>query len=374
MPETKRCRLGFIGCGKLMTRQHIPNAHRSGVCTIHTLCDIDADRLRAAAEKYPAEKTTTDYRELLADGAVDAVVIAMDHRQHCRFTREALEAGKHVYVEKPLGETVADALAIEALARNVKRRVAVGLNRRFAPAYRDLQPHLAARSGSCLLYYRIADPYTGSADRLHVEGCHIFDLFRWILGCDPLEVSATRAAYHHDVVVTLKFEDGSVAVLFVSCQANHVLPKEHVEAMWDDKAVTIEDFVESRYFGVEPMPPVKRYRGHPFDFCPTDYVERFASEGLEALLDERRRADEAHRLKEAGGNPPEGLLKRPYHYIVEKGWPFALDAFASAVMEGREPETATAYDAAWASLLARAANESASSGQLVRLDSSELQV
>jgi len=210
MDTPKQCRLGFIGCGRLMSRQHIPNAHHSRKCTIQTLCDIDEGRLRVAAQTYPARRTCTDYRDVLADEDVDAVVIAMDHRLHCRFAAEALEAGKHVYVEKPLGETVAEAMAIDALSRRVGRHVAVGFNRRFAPAYRDLFPHLAARSGSCLMYYRLADPYGGDDDRLHVEACHIFDLFRWLLGQDPVSVSATRGGYAHDVAVTLTFQDGSV--------------------------------------------------------------------------------------------------------------------------------------------------------------------
>ena len=367
MTVSRLCNLGFIGCGRLMSRQHIQNAHYSKICRVHTLCDIDEARLETAAKRFPPEKTTTDYKDILADPDIDAVVIAMNYKLHCRFTLEALSAGKHVYVEKPLGETVADALEVAEKARNVGRYVAVGLNRRFAPAYRDLLPHIRARKESCLAYYRIADPYEGKGDRMHTEACHIFDCLRWLFDADPTEVFAAKGHYDHDAMITLKFSGGSVAAIFLGSQGTDLIPKEHLEATWDESGVTIEDFVEARFFGIPDLPAVKRYRGLAYDGCPGDYVERFETVGLEALLEERRKKHDADVLKAAGGSPDEGLLARPYNYIVNKGWREALDGFALAVLGEAEFENATALDAAWATRLANAANESAASGQVVRI-------
>lgn len=369
------CNLGFIGCGRLMTRQHIQNAHKSNVCTIRTLCDIDEDTLSATAERFPPEKTTADYTDILADPQIDAVVIAMNHRLHCRFTLEALSAGKHVYVEKPLGETVDDALEVARKAHDTGLHVAVGLNRRFAPAYRDLLPHIRARKESCLAYYRIADPFEGPGDRLHVEICHVFDALRWLLDSDPVEVWAAIGHYKYDSIVNLKFPDGSITTILASSQGNEMLPKEHIEAMWDDKAVTIEDFTEARYFFDDSdVPPVRRYRGLAYEGCPSDYVERFVTEGIEVLYEERRKKHVAELLAAGGGKADEGLLRRPFNYIVSKGWREALDGFALAVLAEGEFTNADARDAAWATLLADAANESAATGRPVPINAEKLRL
>ena len=376
MAAKRRCNLGFVGCGRLMNRQHIPNAAKSAVCRVHTLCDIDKARLNETAAKYPPLKTTTDYRELLTDGEIDALVIAMDPAGQATLTMAALEAGKPVYVEKPLGATLADAVAVERKSRETGVGVSVGFNRRFAPAYRDLKPLIASRTGSALLYYRIADPYEGEADRLHVEVCHVFDLLRWLFEANPVEVSAARGGYSHDAVITLRFPGGTLAVVLASSQGNEMLPKEHLEAMWEGRAVTVEDFTEARYFFDEgKAPALVRYRGLAYDGCgDAAYVERFETVGLEALCEERRRKHEAELASARGEEVPAEILRRPFNYIVNKGWKESLEAFSAAVVAGDESENATPLDAAWATLLADAANESAAHGAAVRIHEGLLKV
>ena len=376
MGAKRRCNLGFIGCGRLMNRQHIPNAAKSSVCRVHTLCDIDEERLAETAAKYPPLDTTTDYRELLTNTEIDAVVIAMDPAGQATLTLAALEAGKPVYVEKPLGATLAAAVAVERKSRETGVGVAVGFNRRFAPAYRDLKPLIASRGGSALFYYRIADPYEGEADRLHVEVCHVFDLLRWLFEANPVEVRATRGGYPHDVVVTLRFPGGTLAVVLASSQGNEMLPKEHMEAMWEGRAVTIEDFTEARYFfDKAEAPALVRYRGLAYDGCgDASYVERFETVGLDALYDQRRRKREAELAAARGEEAPAEILRRPFNYIVNKGWKESLEAFCSAVISGVRPENATPLDAAWATLLADAANESATHGAAVNIHEGLLKV
>jgi len=376
MKRSGICNLGFIGCGRLMNRQHIQNAAGSDLCRVHTLCDVDETRLRRTAEKYPPEKAVTDYRELLADGEIDAVVIATDPAGQAALTLEALGAGKPVYVEKPLGATLADAVAVERKSRETGLGVAVGFNRRFAPAYRDLKALFAAREGCALLYYRIADPYEGEADRLHVEVCHIFDLLRWLFEADPTEVWAARGGYRHDAVVNLRFPDGTLAAVMASSQGSEMLPKEHLEAAWKGCAVTIEDFTEARYFSDDPeTPPVVRYRGLAYEGCgDTSYVERFESVGIEALYEERRRKHEAEAAAARGEDAPAEILRRPFNYIVDKGWKESLEAFCSAVTSGEKGENATPLDAAWATLLADAANESAARGAVVEVHAGLLNI
>ena len=364
------CNLGFIGCGELMCTQHIQNAHKSPLLAVHTLCDIDEERLRLVAGRYPPRRVTTDYRALLADPEVELVVIAMDPALHVRFALEALEAGKHVYVEKPLGESPAEARRVARRARRAGRFVAVGFNRRFAPAYRELRPLLAGRERSALLYYRIADHERGrraGTRRLHVEVCHVFDVLCWLLGSEPVEVFCAGGGFPNDEVVVLRFQDGSVAAVLSSGRAEIDLPKEHLEAIWDFRAVVVEDFVEARFFHLPGRAPLERYRGVKYDGELGDHDERLGAEGLEALYEIRRRSSRAWELHDAGGEPDPADLGLHINYIVDKGWRAALEEAGRAAVEGRPPANATALDAARANAVAGAAARSARTGRAVRL-------
>ena len=367
----RKCNVGFIGCGRLMNWQHIQNAHKSDACAVHTLCDITPEALERTASKYPPQKRTADYRTLLADDEVDLVVIATNADFHARFAVEALRAGKHVYVEKPLGRTVEEGREVARAAKEAERHVAVGFNRRFAPAYLDVKAALEAREGPPMFYYRIADHEQGrrtGISRLLDEICHIFDILVWFAGAEPASVYAAEGFHHNDNLIALKFADGSTAAILSSGRATAELPKEHLEVVWDHHAVVVEDFVEARFFDVEGMPPLKRYRGRAYDGGPSEHVERFAEDGLEALVELRRRAREAEDAQQRGESAPEEIMRLPINYIEDKGWAVALDEMAAAAVEGRAPRNASAVDGLRATAVALAAMRSVETGKAAELD------
>jgi predicted dehydrogenase len=369
MPAKTTCNIGFIGCGALMNVQHIQNAHKSTVCTVHTLCDINPEAIAKTAAKFPPRKTTADYKELLADPEVDLVVIAMNPNMHAKLTIEALKAGKPVYVEKPLGESAEEGLEIARLARKKKLPVAVGFNRRFSPAYRDVKACLEGRRGPLLTYYRIADLERGKrADtlRLHVEDCHMFDILTWLVGKEPAAVFATEGA-HNENTVTVQFEDGSSALVLSSGRASPAAPKEHLELVWDRKEVWVEDFVEARFFGLPQMPALKRYRGRAYTGSGSDHVDAFAEKGLEYYLDLKKKIADAHDEAEAGRKGDPVYMPYPGNYLCDKGWSVALEEMARAVIEGRAPANAGPVDGVRASVISEAALKSIKSGKAVKV-------
>lgn len=92
--------------------------------TIHTLCDINAGVLAAAKAKHPGAKTTTDWRELVADPAIDAVVISTADHHHAPAAIAAMRMGKHVYCEKPLAHTVREARWMQDEYKKAKGKIA----------------------------------------------------------------------------------------------------------------------------------------------------------------------------------------------------------------------------------------------------------
>jgi predicted dehydrogenase len=134
-------RVGVIGCGGIAQMMHLPTlAERPDLFSIAGLADLDGAALAAVATRYHVERTTRDYRELLARDDVDAVLV-LASGSHRPFVTAAFAARKHVFVEKPLGFSLAETEELAALSRASGLAVQVGYHKRFDPAYqraRDL--------------------------------------------------------------------------------------------------------------------------------------------------------------------------------------------------------------------------------------------
>ncbi len=133
---TPPLRVGVIGTGAIAQMMHLPTlAERPDLFTIAGLADIDRATLDAVAARYHVERTTTDYRELVARDDVDAVLV-LASGTHRPFVTAALAAGKHVFVEKPLGFSLAETQQLAGVARASGLAVQIGYHKRFDPAYR----------------------------------------------------------------------------------------------------------------------------------------------------------------------------------------------------------------------------------------------
>ena len=141
MNPSRPLRVGVIGGGAIAQMMHLPTlAERPDLFTIAGLADIDRATLDAVAARYHIGFATTDYRELVARDEVDAVLV-LASGTHGPFVTAAPAAGKHVFVEKPLGFSLAETEALAAAARASGLAVQIGYHKRFDPAYlraRDL--------------------------------------------------------------------------------------------------------------------------------------------------------------------------------------------------------------------------------------------
>jgi predicted dehydrogenase len=143
---TRPLRVGLVGCGAIAQMMHLPTlAERPDLFAIAGLADIDRATLDMVAARYHVERTTRDYHELLARDDVEAVLV-LASGTHRPFVTAALAAGKHVFVEKPLGFSLSETEELAAAARASRRAVQVGYHKRFDAAYqraRDLVRNLA---------------------------------------------------------------------------------------------------------------------------------------------------------------------------------------------------------------------------------------
>lgn len=129
----ERARIGVVGTGWWSTQHHIPSLKGYERADLVALADPDEGKLRAAAVAYDVSRTYLDYRELLSCDDIDGVVIAVPHAFHFDIASGALEAGKHVMVEKPMVLSAADAWTLVDLAEARGRHLMVGYTYHFTP-------------------------------------------------------------------------------------------------------------------------------------------------------------------------------------------------------------------------------------------------
>ncbi len=231
--------VGIIGAGR------IGRVHVESICTkvgnakIKALADpFMNEETELWAKKMGVENTTKDYKEILADPEIDAVLICSSTDTHSPISVEAIQAGKHVFCEKPIDHDVAKIKeVITALEKN-QVKYQVGFNRRFDHNFEAVRDAVAAgRIGDThIIKITSRDPEPPCADYVKVSGgmfldmtIHDFDMVRFLAGCNATEVYVEAAVLVDpaigeagDVdtaVITLKMENGAIAVIDNSRQA-----------------------------------------------------------------------------------------------------------------------------------------------------------
>jgi predicted dehydrogenase/threonine dehydrogenase-like Zn-dependent dehydrogenase len=270
--KTGIIRLAILGAGSFSRATHLPNLQRlSDRFRIEAIVNRHGPNALATARQVGARVAATDYKEVLTDPAVDAVLIATRHDLHAKMVEEALRAGKHVFVEKPLALTAEALKSLDKLINELDSPssgfpvVFVGFNRRYSPYAVRLRELVTHRSTPIHLSYRMNAGYLPPEHWIHGpegggrilgEACHIFDLFRFLIGEPVEEVSATaiRSA-RRDVsptdnfTATIRYADGSVGTLLYTAQGGKNLPKEAFEVHVDGRSFLMDDYKRLESFG-----------------------------------------------------------------------------------------------------------------------------
>ena len=136
MASSNRLRVGMIGAGgRWGPWAHAPALTQLPETELFAVCTAHADTAQAAADKYGVKHAYSDVRAMSADPQVEAALVAVRVPAHLALSKAAIEAGKHVYCEWPLGANTKEAEELAALARGKKLHTMVGLQRRASPAY-----------------------------------------------------------------------------------------------------------------------------------------------------------------------------------------------------------------------------------------------
>ncbi|MFC1634948.1 bi-domain-containing oxidoreductase [Planctomycetota bacterium] len=276
-----RAVVGVIGAGNFSRGVLLPALSKTSA-RIAYIADLEAAAARHAAKKFEAEQATTDYRIILEDPQVNAVFIVVGHHLHARFVCEALEAGKHVFVEKPLALNADQLNKIETLYNSQFETqksglpfLMVGFNRRFSPHTIRVKELLVNRSEPLCMTMNVnagyipsdhwtQDPERGGG-RIIGEGCHFIDLLSHLAGNPVTAVSASMAgggaAHHSDKMsMILTFDDGSIGTVNYFANGSKSYPKERLEVLSDGRTLTIENFRITKGYGFKGFKKFKTLR------------------------------------------------------------------------------------------------------------------
>lgn len=378
----KKASLAVVGCGKLAQNQHISNILKSRNARLHTFCDLNPELLKNLAQRFPGVETCSDFQKVLANPEIDGVVIATREDMHVPLAVEALSAGKHVYVEKPLAETPEECAKVVAAEQASGKKLMVGMNRRMAPAYREAKAILKRNGGAKALYYRIADAYAidwgkdfGPGKRMIHEVCHIFDICRYMTEADVESVYCLSTRPDEENIV-LKFTNGSTAMILSSGYAPWETPKEHLEAVAEIGVLTIDEFCEMHTYGMSGEVACRKYPGHSHIEREQSHVNWIGEAGLAGAVGLRKMLADCQRKVEVLDHNTEEYKRERYfldyrlphiNYSVDKGWLGAIEHFADVILNDVPVEAATAQDALAAARITRAAVISRAENRLVML-------
>ena len=262
--------IGAIGAGNYAGRMLLPAFIKTGV-RFKTIASSQGVSSAHYGKKFNFEVNTTDSDSLINDVEINTVLVTTQHNTHPRFVIQALEAGKNVFVEKPLAITDADLDKIETAYNKAHSNgsgpaVMVGFNRRFAPLMKPLKAEVSKSNEPVSLIYTCnsghipaeawyQDPEIGGG-RIIGEACHFIDIARFLIDSPIKDVVAHGTKTpdgvtncHDTATITLTFENGSIATVHYFANGHQRFPKERIEVFQAGKVYVLDNFRKTKGYG-----------------------------------------------------------------------------------------------------------------------------
>ena len=268
--------VGMIGAGNFTGRVLLPSLQKTGVRlkTIASRAGITGTHL---GHKFRFEHSTTEPDTIFTDSEINTVFITTQHNTHAQFVLQALDSGKHIFVEKPLCLTAQELQTIikdytpQPATRN-PQLLLVGFNRRFAPHIVKMKALLSnlrepkslimtVNAGYIPAEHWTQDPKTGGG-RILGEVCHFVDLLRFLTGSriEKSHIATLQAGVRDTVSISLTFADGSIGTIHYFANGNKGFPKERLEVFCDGKILQLDNFKILRGYGWNGFKQMRLWR------------------------------------------------------------------------------------------------------------------
>jgi len=257
--RTKKVRVGIIGAGQFAREVHLPNLKSlSDIYEIYAISCRNGANAKEIARQFSANYATTDYRQVINDPEIDMVLIATRHNLHAKLAIEAAQAGKAVFLEKPMAINLEELNDLEKVIKETQIPFMVGFNRRFSPCAKMAKQFLGETLNPIMVMYRVNAPHLPpehwvygeeGGGRIIGEACHMIDFFGFLtestvnsFDISSIQSKIESAIAEDNFIVTFKYENGSICTLLYTSQGGKALGKEYIEIHADQKTIIIDNF------------------------------------------------------------------------------------------------------------------------------------
>ncbi|MCP4745140.1 MAG: Gfo/Idh/MocA family oxidoreductase [Desulfobacteraceae bacterium] len=277
--------VGIIGAGNFAKMTLVPTLSKTSV-RIEYIAARSGSSVQHLAEKYKITQAVTDYKIMLDDPKLSAVIIAVGHDLHARLICEALAAGKHVFVEKPLALNTNEVMEVlKAMDNAPKNYLMVGFNRRFSAHIMKMKSLLKGRSEPLAMNYTVNAGYipkhvwvqdtVRAGGRIIGEACHFIDLMVWLTDSLVCSVAAQKmggsvSVKEDKMAISLGFEDGSVGTINYFANGSKNYPKEQLEVFSDQRILKLDNFRKTsgyEFDGFKNFKTTRPDKGHREQFA-----------------------------------------------------------------------------------------------------------
>ncbi|HEX9917339.1 MAG TPA: bi-domain-containing oxidoreductase [candidate division Zixibacteria bacterium] len=251
--------IGFIGAGNFANNNLLPHLKKMKEVKLKGVVTSTGISAKDVARKFGFEYCSSDVGQILEDEEINCIFIATRHNLHSPLVCQALKAGKAVFVEKPLATSEVELEEIKRTLEQTRGRILVGFNRRFSPACQLLKKHFQDRTTPLVMTYRvnagfipashwIHDPEEGGG-RIIGEVCHFVDLLSFFSNSEVSSIFALSTndprktpLTNDNLVISLKFTDGSVGSVLYTSLGDTSYSKERVEIFGENSVGVIDNF------------------------------------------------------------------------------------------------------------------------------------
>ena len=276
--EGKKGVLGIVGAGNFTSATIMPNLKKINA-DVKFIASSGGLSSTTMAKKYGVANSTTNYKEMLEDKEVDLIFITTQHNTHARIVVESIEAGKNVFVEKPLALNTDELDSIIESYQKNNVNISVGFNRRFAPLAKKMKKAL----GSSITPINIVatmnagfipkDVWVHDMDigggRIIGEACHYIDLCSYLIGSKVIAVCMNAMGVNptentDNASILLKYENGSNAVINYFANGSKGYSKERVEVYSQERTLVMDNWRKLKGYGFRGFSSAKsgQDKGH----------------------------------------------------------------------------------------------------------------
>lgn len=261
--------IAFVGTGSFATSMHLPNIKElNKKFRIYCVVNRTGSKAVDIANQYKASYATSDIEEALNDPEVDLVFISTRHDSHASIALKALNAGKNVFVEKPLAINEGEITKLKDFYQSTilpKPILMTGFNRRFSSISKEIKKHTDKRMNPLFIQYRMNAGYIPMDHWVHENGgrivgeaCHLIDLMTFFTGCainsisiESITPKTGKLSTSDNKSIVLKYVDGSVCNIQYFSVGSKNLPKEYMEIHYDGNSIIMEDYKKLTGYGVK---------------------------------------------------------------------------------------------------------------------------